>query len=206
MLFLRSAPLKKTTEPSFEIPSGMSIAKRTPRSLGFLKHYQEGNVKMNVFNPFIFESADKPNTPIFLLGDADLWKPLTAAYGKCDGMVDGKYHGARLFSFESQNFYFFCRSETGDRGTSWYISDKSKPLPHADGSGFCSYFKPNPDQTKEALHFFDDLLLGMALAHPQTMEELKDCFPCATAAFEALALGKAASIAEPKKKQRKLRV
>ena len=113
----------------------------------------------------------------YALTSSELWKPLTAAYGKCDGMVTGKYHKARMFSFETQSLYLWCVTETGDRGSMWQFLDKTHfdPNNRTKINGFCmksiDHTHPN---VVEIENFICDLLLDMIQSHAPTMKMIKN--------------------------------
>lgn len=80
----------------------------------------------------------------FMLMSADLHKPLTAAFGKTDGMVEGKYKRARTFWFETPRLYLAAVTETGDRGSGWYVGRKSCDV-DVPSSGFMRLFEVERD-------------------------------------------------------------
>lgn len=106
-----------------------------------------------------------------LLSSSDLWKPLSAAYGKCDGTVSGKYHAARFFSFDTGSFFIWCTTETGDRGTAWFLLEKAKFNP-ARCKAIIGYgFEPLPSvriERSELDAFARSLAMDMAEAHAPT--------------------------------------
>lgn len=119
--------------------------------------------------------AGLPSPSISMTG-SDLWTPLDAAYGKCDGMIPGKYHRARMFSFETDALLIWCASETGDRGTGWYFLDKARfdPKNPQPGRGYSfSRLDPNDPLSEKIASFARDLILDMAQAHAPTRADLK---------------------------------
>jgi hypothetical protein len=137
---------------------------------------------------------------MFFACSSDLWKPLTVAFGKCDGMVPGKYKKARVFAFESASAYVWCHNETGDRGTSWFMASKDS-VPKDAASGFYAYAKLDKAQRAEINDFFQTIMVACALAHEPTMEELAD-YPPVKALLEARELRAEVSSAKLSEKKR----
>lgn len=65
------------------------------------------------------------NTPSFVLMGANLHFELNKIVTKQNTMVEGKYKKARLYLFETQSLYIAATCETGDRGSGWYVLEKS---------------------------------------------------------------------------------
>lgn len=108
---------------------------------------------------------------LFAMNGSGLWRSLVAAYGKCDGMISNKYQRARIFSFETDNLYLLCTTETGVRGgTGWFFLEKStsfcgpKKSTESHGYVFLGIGHENP-YFDELAAFARDLLLDMAQAH-----------------------------------------
>lgn len=81
---------------------------------------------------------------------SDLHKGLEAAYGKCDGMVAGKYKRARAFVFETPSCWLLATTETGDRGSGWSAALKADGL-DAGAQDYSEVFKLEQEWPKEAL-------------------------------------------------------
>lgn len=106
-----------------------------------------------------------------IMTGSDLWKPLMAAYGKCDGMVAGKYRKARVFCFDTESLHLLCNTETGDRGSSWFVFEKVNfdPSLMQVSDGYSSTdFLHKPHLRDELVHFTVDLLLDLVQAYPAT--------------------------------------
>ena len=104
--------------------------------------------------------------------DADLWKTLTPLVGRCDCMVEGKYHQARAFSFDTPHLHIWCESETGSRGTSWFLARKDAQIKKAPS--FYSYWSARDlAQRKEVEDFFERLALASAEMFPERLGELR---------------------------------
>lgn len=56
--------------------------------------------------------------------NSSLWKAIDEQWGPTDGMVDGKHHQARLFAFSFEDRTVLCTTETGDRGSSWFLVER----------------------------------------------------------------------------------
>lgn len=203
----------RAAPPSSRSP--IAPAERAPSipSLNLKELISAGLLEFQGINPMLFEtpslqggSDESMALAVRLISSSDLWKPLTAAYGKCDCMVEGKYHKARLFIFQTESLYIWCATETGDRGTSWFLSDKNQPVRSTQRTVY-NYrnFEPNSSGEREVRAFIDALVVGMALAHPPTMDALKGRHVLATASFEARELADQTPAAAPSK-QRRLRV
>ena len=107
------------------------------------------------------------------LCEANLWRSLAAAYGRCDCMVEGKYKKARVFAFETENLYIWCASEAGDRRTEWFVSDKSAPAQQKLGGNyqFARWEGMGESKLSEIQMFIKDLIVGAAVADKETMEK-----------------------------------
>lgn len=80
-----------------------------------------------------------------VLLNSSLWKAIDEQWGPTDGMVDGKHHQARMYAFSFEDRTLVCTTETGDRGSSWYLVERvlgprekgivgAVPLPEEDPS------------------------------------------------------------------------
>lgn len=121
----------------------------------------------------------------FIAGD--LWRNLTAAYGKCDCMVPGKYRKARVFAFETPNFYIWCDTESGDRGTSWQMAAKSSEPQEKRPCGYYAQWKGREAALAETIAFFKGLCCGMAAADEEALNELERFEPGWAAGVRAAA-------------------
>ena len=124
-------------------------------------------------DPRITRAASCLNELGMFFSSSDLWKSLDPTFGKCDCMVPGKYHNARAFGFETPNLYLWCHSETGDRGTGWFIAEKTtKPL--REPPSFYTYypFESKPDLIDEIVEAFGQIAAQCALARPALCAEL----------------------------------
>lgn len=147
-------------------------ARRAPRGLfkSLLNRQQfEGINPMSLLRDAAL--AEQEGAMSFLC-DANLWRSLSAAYGKCDCMVEGKYKRARVFAFETDNLYIWCSSETGERGTGWFLSEKSarEPTTASESYQFARWGGDNGERVQEVRGFVRSLIIGAALADKGTME------------------------------------
>lgn len=132
---------------------------------------------------------------------SDLWKPLSATHGKCDGMVEGKYRKARVFAYETDNLYIWCNTETGDRGTTWLCADKEAEKLKESWRGGYSYADLLPQELAEITGFFEALVVDCALADPACAETLGG-LTVVRAAMERQELGECVPSARPAPKRR----
>lgn len=146
---------------------GVSIAKRAPGSARIMERYLSGALVLGNLNSLYYSLGGSVDTSwqrniFYALLGSDLWKDLDPTYGRCDGMVSGKYHRARLFSFDEPDFFVLCVTETGDRGTSWSYVPKEHVNPTAVPK------IPNFET------FIESLCMGLCLARPELVHVYAD--------------------------------
>jgi hypothetical protein len=61
----------------------------------------------------------------FIFMTADIHLTLNKMVGKQNVMIDGKYKKARVYLFETKSLYIAVQAETGDRGASWSVLEKT---------------------------------------------------------------------------------
>ena len=113
------------------------------------------------------------------LMSSGLHKALEEGWGKCDGMVDGKYKRARCFVFETESWLVVALTETGDRGSGWYAGkrgDVGKAHP-----GFYSPYEleatASDGELLELSKFLKGLVLGISRGSSDEAEWLRGSSP-----------------------------
>lgn len=136
------------------------------------------------------------------MSDSDLWKTLTPAVGRCDALVEGRYHRARAFAFETADLYLWCESETGARGTSWFLAKKNA-APQKMSMMTTYWTGEIASEKTQVVDFVERLLLTCAANFDPAREQLRRCSPVVEAWAQALEMDQEAAPRAPKRGQKR---
>lgn len=119
------ATLEQRFFPAFDLSA--PPIERHPQGAGLREAFANHRLYLRSL-PISFGRASEVVPRNFLASsvmlNSSLWKAIDEQWGTSDGMVDGKYHQARLFAFSFEDRTVLCTTETGGRGSSWFLVER----------------------------------------------------------------------------------